>query len=648
MTTLRVFLVCCALWLGGFSGVAHAFSLGELQLLSKPGQPFQATAAVKLGKEEEISSVSIGSASDYALLNLPHVSAVEALTAQIKEQPGGPVIWLQSSTPIQESDFFILLRVSSNQHTFFPFFRLHSAAAGAKQEPPKNDKPEVAKKSDPGGSVRPVNQKPRNEAPAQRKEPPPSEEGQPIDRATLEKMPFFAMADKALGSIKLPPPDNQPVLPPSATQEALPGAESVALPAATEPAVPADAPPAESKKSPPPAPKKTASRQPSPLASAATPPSPEIPGQRTQYGPVKEGENLSEIVQQLHLVTGNVSFFQAVASIWKQNPGMFIRNNMNGLKTGVTLTIPAAQEMSQVEIQEARRLRLGHGLEWQKPSHEQQDMPIMTASATEQAKKPLPATSAKGEETAPHGGATSDSSGATPGGGSGASALPSTPTGSGTVSMGGAAAPAPAPPPPAAKSTTAEGVKGEREELGAILTQLQVITRVLESNQAQQDRLEKRLSTLEQARKEWDFLRERITELERTKEAVQRAPAATDEERRVADPAPTPVVEQPNMVWWIGGGVAAVLALGLLLLWLARRWNQVDRWKSLQALLTATAREDPQLLREALQQSEPAFGQEFVPATHNQKLEGVSPSVQKRSVAGDVAETASKLKSMAG
>ncbi|MEO5339314.1 MAG: hypothetical protein H7837_02180 [Magnetococcus sp. MYC-9] len=122
---LRILLVCSgALWGGSQPGDAMAFALGDLQLLGKPGQPFRAMAPITLDPGEEISSVTMGSAADYRLLSLPRKAVVDAIVPQVKEQDGRRMVFLQSAEPVQERDFQILLRVASNQHTYFPFFRV--------------------------------------------------------------------------------------------------------------------------------------------------------------------------------------------------------------------------------------------------------------------------------------------------------------------------------------------------------------------------------------------------------------------------------------------------------------------------------------------------------------------------------------------
>ncbi|MBF0584370.1 MAG: hypothetical protein HQL80_09065 [Magnetococcales bacterium] len=647
MITLRMLLVCCVVLAGGVPSVVHAFSLGELQLLSKPGQPFQATAPIKLGTNESITSVAIGSSSDYTLLNLPHSAVVEKLTAQVKEQPEGPVVWLQSNAPIQEDDFFILLRVASNQHTFFPFFRLRSAAATANPTQPK--KAAASKKG--GEATKP--DLAQVKLPDVDASAPVVEEGKPIDPSTLEKIPFFAMAGKAIHALTGSSGDSKKTAPAAATKAATPQSETVAVEKSVveQLSVPKEgkgdtSSPAAQKKtaakegegdaSSPAAQKKTAAKggkadagKESPKRSAAadgTPSTtgPEHVGQGRLYGPIREGETLSEIAQKLHLYKGEASFFQAVVALWKHNPDQFIRNNMNGLRIGTLLVIPSAEEISQVDIQEARQLRLSHGLAWKKPIREQQDMPQPTATLVAAAPR----------EAAPLA----------------EQPLPSPPAAMTQVDLPeiGSVAKEPPPPavvpaPPVAAKAAAEGLpKGENEELKAILAQLQVITRVLENNQAQQDRLEQRISTLEQARKEWDFLRERINELEQAK-ASSTAAAPSE------PPKPAAFQWGQTELLWLGGGVVGLVVLvGLLFSWLGRRWNKTDHWKNLQALLSATARQDPQLLRKALQENEPSFGREFVPVVHNQKLEGVAPAMQKRIVEGDISEAANKLRSMSG
>ncbi|MBF0462865.1 MAG: hypothetical protein HQL87_15935 [Magnetococcales bacterium] len=134
---LRVWLVVCAMLLvSGVPDLAAAFTLGELQLLSKPGQPFQAMAPITLDPEEAIVAVDMGADADYQLLNLSRKAVVNTIATQLKEQDGHLFVVLQSTKPVREKDFHVLLRVSSNHHTYFPFFRVRPLTMAGNQEHP--------------------------------------------------------------------------------------------------------------------------------------------------------------------------------------------------------------------------------------------------------------------------------------------------------------------------------------------------------------------------------------------------------------------------------------------------------------------------------------------------------------------------------
>ncbi|MBF0462864.1 MAG: hypothetical protein HQL87_15930 [Magnetococcales bacterium] len=577
MATLRVLLFSCVVLVGGFSGIAHAFSLGELQLLSKPGQPFQATAPIKLGKDEEIVSLSIGSASDYALLNLPHTTAVETLTAQVKEQSGGPVVWLQSTVPIQKDDFFILLRVASNQHTFFPFFRLHSASVLPGQEQ-KTEEVKAAAATEVTDKTSPdpiVTDKTVPEKVVVEEDKAAAGNGPPADKENPVKVSAVSRAERAIGVLRASLAEQKKKESPIAEEKAI-SHDDVAM------SLPAEEPPV-------PAEKQQKPKQPAPAKATSKPkPTPTIPVATTEeknsatsrtYGPVREGEHLTEIVQQLHLVKERASFFQTVVALWKHNKNHFIRNNMNGLKVGVVLDIPGPDEIAQVDVREARRLRLSHAMDWKKSSGEAQKTPAPAGSATDKTAQPIPVAAAGGGLSAPDKGVTKS---AAKGGNKG-----------GTKS-GAKGETAPSSAQPAAGTHPGS----ENEELKAILTQLQVITRVLESSQAQQDRLEQRISALEQARKEWDFLRERINELEHAKEAAG-THAATEQD------APfLAALAQSTLLRWGTVGVGVVVFLGVLLLWLGRRKNHTIP-------SSVAPRSNAPLLRDTLPQgNEPTFGRD--------------------------------------
>ncbi|MBF0161279.1 MAG: hypothetical protein HQL88_03235 [Magnetococcales bacterium] len=128
-------LVCCTTLLAGAAPrEADAFALGELQLLGKPNQPFRAISPITLDPDEKILSVTIGSDADYLLLNMTRKGIVDEIVPQLKEEEGRLLVSLQSTGPVREQDFHVLLRISSNHHTYFPFFRIQQAAVDASQK----------------------------------------------------------------------------------------------------------------------------------------------------------------------------------------------------------------------------------------------------------------------------------------------------------------------------------------------------------------------------------------------------------------------------------------------------------------------------------------------------------------------------------
>ncbi len=134
-TFLRMLLVWCStLLMGLIPQEANAFVLGELQLQSTLNQILQAKAPITLDPGEEIVSVDMGGNEDYLLLRLPRKTVVHGIQAQLKDLDGQSFIVLQSSEPIREKDFHLLLRVSSNHHTYFPFFRVRPLPAVGSQE----------------------------------------------------------------------------------------------------------------------------------------------------------------------------------------------------------------------------------------------------------------------------------------------------------------------------------------------------------------------------------------------------------------------------------------------------------------------------------------------------------------------------------
>ena len=70
------------------------------------------------------------------------------------------------------------------------------------------------------------------------------------------------------------------------------------------------------------------------------------------YGPVKRGDTLSKIAQEMKSDT--VSLEQMLVALYRENKSAFIGDNMNRLRTGQILKVPSADEVAQIAEKDAR------------------------------------------------------------------------------------------------------------------------------------------------------------------------------------------------------------------------------------------------------------------------------------------------------
>lgn len=89
-----------------------------------------------------------------------------------------------------------------------------------------------------------------------------------------------------------------------------------------------------------------------PIAAAGTPSAKSEAGSADTYGPVKRGDTLNKIAQELK--TDSVSLEQMLVALYRENKSAFIDNNMNRLRTGQILKVPSPTDVAQIESKEAR------------------------------------------------------------------------------------------------------------------------------------------------------------------------------------------------------------------------------------------------------------------------------------------------------
>lgn len=112
------------------------------------------------------------------------------------------------------------------------------------------------------------------------------------------------------------------------------------------------------------------------------------PSAASEYGPVKAGESLSQIAGQLDGASG-FTLEQSMIALLRANPDAFIGGNINQLKQGAVLRIPAATETAGLEAQEAMALVRGQVRQWRddrrsatQPAPATTDAPAANSSST--------------------------------------------------------------------------------------------------------------------------------------------------------------------------------------------------------------------------------------------------------------------------
>ncbi|WP_233263045.1 FimV/HubP family polar landmark protein [Cognatiluteimonas profundi] len=138
-----------------------------------------------------------------------------------------------------------------------------------------------------------------------------------------------------------------------------------AAPAIATQAPPQAAPPAAAV----PTPAPRASAPPPPRPVAATPPAslpaaePTQVGVAGQYGPVRAGQTLGQIAANLDSLRG-YSTAQAMLALLRANPDAFIGGNVNLIKRGAVLKVPASDDVAAIGRSEAARLLHEQVAQW--------------------------------------------------------------------------------------------------------------------------------------------------------------------------------------------------------------------------------------------------------------------------------------------
>ncbi len=321
-----------------------------------------------------------------------------------------------------------------------------------------------------------------------------------------------------------------------------------------------------------------------------------------KYGPVQNGDILSSIANGLYREGGS-SIYQIMAALFERNPDHFIAGNMNNLTSGGILSVPSEQEIATINDHDSRVLYMNHTKVWRQvlagrkvalPPH----VPLMPASV---------AVEVPVEEPPPE-------------------VIAAPPSESQSVEI-------PVQPP-----VTAMVPAGLEKVLLQLETQLGKLTTVLQSSQEQQARLESRVSSLETKQVNTDALANRVTALEKEVLAFPRS--------SVTDSSPLLNQTALSFQWMTLGLVAIGLFFMGGLVWLGRRWNRQAQRENLEKFLVETAQEHPFMVQDALKQTEPQLDDNFVPAIHKGKTDGVPLATDKKVISGDLRQKVNRFNAM--
>jgi pilus assembly protein FimV len=296
--TLRT-AVAAALLLA--AGNAWALGLGQIQVKSKRNQPLLAEIPIVSTTPGELAALQarLASPETFRRVGLAPPSGVAAdLQFSLgSDAKGRPVIRVTTIRPVEQAMLNFLIEVDWGAGRLV---REYSALV---------DAPNTA-----GAAVPPVVQAPLTSTPnlVQRPAAPPVVASAPVPppapRAAVE-----------------PPPVPAPTPAPAESPAPIADFAPQPLPPASAPPAPMPAPPAEA--------------APSPM----------------QYGPVKQGETLSKIASGLDLRSA-FSLDQTMLALLQANPDAFLGDDVNRLRSGAVLRVPAQDEVAKIGADEAAQV----------------------------------------------------------------------------------------------------------------------------------------------------------------------------------------------------------------------------------------------------------------------------------------------------
>lgn len=346
-----------ALALGASS--AHALGLGQIQVKSGLNEPLVAEIPILSAAPGEIDELEVRLASPEAFARVGLERPV-GMTANLqmsvgRNAAGQPVI--RVTTPARFTEPFLTFLVEADWGRG-SLVREFSALV---------DPPYIAP-----AVIRPLEAPSVSVAPAPLPTPAPIQQPEAQTAPIADPEPIFTVTDIPPQPEPLPAPAPVAELPPepvAVAPEPMPAPEPVPEPEPLpepEPEPVAAAPEPVPEPAPEPAPQPAP--QPEPVA-ATPPPAPEPapvaePVDPGSVGPIAEGQTLWAIANQ-NKPDASVSMSQMMLALQRANPEAFIDGNINQLKRGAVLRIPARDEVTTLGAAEAEALVREQATAWQ-------------------------------------------------------------------------------------------------------------------------------------------------------------------------------------------------------------------------------------------------------------------------------------------
>ena len=286
------------------SSIVTATGLGKFTLNSYFGQPLKAEIDLVSVEEKDVSSLQVGLASNntFNLADVKYLPFLDTLEFSLQNRSNGQFyVRITSSQPIMESSFKILIQLNWSTGNLI---REYSVFLEPSNEPLKSILPKTQDTSDISNVIK-SKQTAAKQLDAVVENLIGKEGGLISEKAISKQRPSEKEQNKA--------------------EEVSDLEESVK---STEPE-----------------------------------PEPEVEFDIITYGPVKEGDTLFKIVREE--TSYRVQLNQLLIALYRANPEAFANNNMNHLKTGFILRIPAESEVESISPDIADKEVKMHTTNWE-------------------------------------------------------------------------------------------------------------------------------------------------------------------------------------------------------------------------------------------------------------------------------------------